>query len=151
MGSCDTPGVPLCELRGRQPSITRCDGSGEPRAGQWEEDLETHEAASYHSQLSRLHHSPKHNRGGDRKGRVGGRIQRGRSGSIDDCQSSWAAPGENSEVAAMLREWSGTLCGSSSPQRKEERERDRREKNISLRHGLSNASDMRALDKQGSL
>lgn len=66
MGSCYTPGVPLCELAGRQPSITWCDDRGEPRAGYREEKLETHEAASYHGQLSRLHHSPKHNRGGDR-------------------------------------------------------------------------------------
>lgn len=70
---CHTPGVPFCQLGGGQPSIARREGGREERAGHREQELEPHEAASHHGQLSRLHHSPTHNKedggGGQRKRR----------------------------------------------------------------------------------
>lgn len=68
VGSYCIPRVPLDQLGGRQPSITWCDGRGDPRASHGEQKLETNEAASQHGQLSHLHHSPENSRRGDRNG-----------------------------------------------------------------------------------
>lgn len=127
---CDTPGVPLCQFGGGQPSIARCEGGGEPRAGHREEQLETHKAASHHSQLSHLHHSPKHSGEGD--------TERYSEGDAHG-QLQWTTVSH----LGQRGDWGGggTLCGSSSPQRKWKRQEGR--------HGLSDASNMRASGRQG--
>lgn len=71
-----SPGVPLRELGGRKTSIAGCDGGRETRAGHGEQELEAHEAASDHGQLSHLHHSAEHRR--HSRGREGGETWRGR-------------------------------------------------------------------------
>lgn len=124
--SCDVPGVPFSELGGRQPSITWGNGGGERRAGHWEEKLETHKATSYHGQLSRLHHSPKHN-GEKRRGEEGVGMHREWytwTGSIDVCQSFWAVPEEKLRWQWERRE----TVVQPAHKEEEERERDRRKK-----------------------